>query len=84
MTTYAQQSRDMCKEESRPPEAPMDLQMSLWSNATLFSTYLLFLWPNLMCKWQTKVLLDRIYPLLQYLMPPPQPRELVGGWNIVN
>ena len=63
-------------------QAPMDLQMSLWRNATLFSPYLLFLWPKLMCKWLNKVLLGPIAPLLQYLMPPPQPRELGGGWTL--
>ena len=37
-----------------------------------------------MCKWQYNILSGPIAPLLQDLMPPPQPRELVGGWNIAN
>ena len=49
----------------------------------IFSIFIICM-TQLMCKWQTKVLLGPIAPLLQDLMPPPQPRELVGAWNIAN
>ena len=72
-----------CVGESSHPRTP-------WASKCLhepmppYFLNIYYLCDPIKCEYgKNKVLLGRIAPLSQNFMRPPQPRELVGWWNIV-